>query len=592
MDTYIHLKDDLEAQERGKAYFVAQAKQLWGDTFDFTPTRYLGAIVPTTVRCREHGDFTTRPSYILSGNGCPACGQEKVRAAGVRRRKPIPQLIEESQQVHGGTYDYSLITEYTSNKAKLPIRCPKHGVFMQSANSHLGGRGCPECSNDLKRTRNRAISEEVLRALPARLDPVNPRWTYDYSSYKGMAKRIRAMCSAHGPFSAAPNNIMHQRGCRGCGEEKHRAALALRRLTPDAMRQRVVTLFSGDLEVLDMRSVSRSDPTPVLVRCVQHGGEYSTTAEYLMSGCSPCPSCGRTRSRAEDAIFRMVSAFTPTVQRDRTLLRPKELDIYMPEKRLAVEYCGVYWHSAGDVEAEARMRDQHAYKWRACVEKGVHLMTIYETEWMERPRAVKRIIRAAAGRLRGRVYARKCELRRVGAAEARGFFESYHIQGGTGSGEHYGLYWNNKLVACMRFTFGGNDRGRNAREWTLSRYATRVTVSGGASRLFNKFLADHAPKRVKSFSDNRYFTGRMYEALGFVLEAELDPDYQVWSPKGGMRPKSHYQRRNIPARLQEHGIDEDYDPTSDSRSERDMTYLMGARRIYDCGKKRWVYTAP
>jgi hypothetical protein len=102
-------------------------------------------------------------------------------------------------------------------------------------------------------------------------------------------------------------------------------------------------------------------------------------------------------------------------------------------------------------------------------------------------------------------------------------------------------------------------------------------------------LQDVNPTEVKSFSDNRYFDGGMYERLGFKLEADLPADYQVWSQKIGLWPKSHYQRRNIPKRLIEHGIEEAYDPESDPRSEADMTYMMGARRIFDCGKKRWVY---
>ena len=81
----------------------------------------------------------------------------------------------------------------------------------------------------------------------------------------------------------------------------------------------------------------------------------------------------------------------------------------------------------------------------------------------------------------------------------------------------------------------------------------------------------------------------MYEKLGFKLEEEIPADYQVWSQKTGLWPKSHYQRKNIQKRLIEHGSTDFFDADTDPRSEAEMTYLMGARRIYDCGKKRWVY---
>lgn len=142
----------------------------------------------------------------------------------------------------------------------------------------------------------------------------------------------------------------------------------------------------------------------------------------------------------------------------------------------------------------------------------------------------------------------------------------------------------------MRFALGANDRGNNAnRVWTLARYATRVNILGGASKLFKAFVKDEQPELIKSFSDNRYFSGGMYEQLGFTMELESQPDYQVWSQKLGLKPKTYYQRRTLQKRLNDHNINETYDSETDSRTEKEMTYIMGAGRIYDCGKKRWVW---
>jgi hypothetical protein len=81
----------------------------------------------------------------------------------------------------------------------------------------------------------------------------------------------------------------------------------------------------------------------------------------------------------------------------------------------------------------------------------------------------------------------------------------------------------------------------------------------------------------------------MYEHLGFVLEEETGPDYQVYHPKTGLLPKTAWQRKNIPARIRDTERPETFDPVRDSRSGRDMTYLLGAMRLFDCGKKRWVW---
>jgi len=312
-----------------------------------------------------------------------------------------------------------------------------------------------------------------------------------------------------------------------------------------------------------------------------------------LSGKEGCTKCNHMKSAPEDALAAYLAKFTTVVRRDRTLIAPREVDIYLPEHDLAVEFCGMYWHSHPDMEDERKNRRRHEEKYRACAEKGVRLITLYETEWTERPETVKRMLRHAVGAGRGRLMARKCDLRKVDTTEAKRFYERYHPQGGAGGGEHYGLYHGDKLVACMRFTYGANDRGHGAksRQWTLGRYATRLPVAGAAGRLFKAFVREHNPQSVKSFSDNRWFGGGMYAQLGFALEAEVAPDYQVWSVRAGLRPKSHYQRRHIPNRMRDHGMEGVFDPATDPRTEAEMTYAMGARRIFDCGKKRWVWTA-
>lgn len=335
-----------------------------------------------------------------------------------------------------------------------------------------------------------------------------------------------------------------------------------------------------------------SKNAPAMFRCTIHGVDVEARPGNVCLGANPCIKCNHMKSASEDALHRYLSTFTQAVQRDRAVIAPKELDIYLPEHKLAIEYCGMYWHSAMCVEDEPEMRKKHQHKYDMAAAQGVRVITMYESEWQERPQALRRLLRNAIGKGRGRLMARKCDLRKVSQQEATAFFERYHPQGGTGYGEHYALVHNNKIVACMRFTKGINDRGNARRRiWTLARYATRITIAGGASRLFKAFVREFAPTEVKSFSDNRYFDGGMYRALGFELDAQLPPDYQVWSPKIGLKPKPHYQRRALPARQRDHGVRADFDPTTDARTEAQMTYAMGCGRIYDCGKKRWVWKA-
>lgn len=508
-----------------------------------------------------------------------------------------PHLAALSQDLHE-LYDFSEALYLGALTRVQNIRCKEHGVFSQYTGALRKGIGCPHCGNAARGvSKSKSAGNFFLRAAATHLG----FYTYPPQVFQGMRAHIKATCPAHGDFELqALKHLYAKQGCPECGALKRGIRLTDANVGAMAARtsiaknrplffQRSVEMHKGfyDYSQSDYQGARKK----LDILCPKHG-VFSQLAGSHMRGVG-CMKCSNTKSKEEDRIFQLMTIYTPTLQRDRTLIKPKELDIYMPERQLAIEYCGMYWHSHFTAEDEKRDKKKHMAKYLACKEAGVRLLTIYESEWLEHEYALRRLLRNAAGKSRGKLMARKCELRKVEAPEARAFYNKYHPQGGAGAGEHYALFWKGKIVACMRFVLGANDRGTGAakRTWTLGRYATRITVAGAASRLFKAFLTEFTPAEVKSFSDNRYFDGGMYTQLGFTLEADVIPDYQVWSPKIGVRPKSHYQRRVLLKRLLEHGIEDSFDPETDPRTEQDMTFLMGAGRIYDCGKKRWVWTA-
>jgi len=485
-------------------------------------------------------------------------------------------------QTYKGPFDLSR-SVYRGMNHPTEFKCPTHGWHMMAAKYIMQGRGCVHCYREGLSRKPRLTQNKVLLRFK---ETHGSKYDYSRVKYGGQQKEVEIICPRHGSFFQKPEYHWTGSGCPSCYHEDVRGAS--QRLTTTEFIERA----KSALPMFDFaNSEYVNSNVPVAVRCGEHDVVFHANPRGIMAGENPCPRCNHMKSKPEQEIADFLSLFTPVVQRDRSIIAPKELDIYLPEHNLAIEYCGMYWHTHKTWEDERKNRRRHAEKHRLCAAKGIRLITIYETEWLERPQTIRRLLRAATGNLRGKLMARKCDLQKVSHADAKVFYDKYHPQGGSGYGEHYGLYWKGALVACMRFTLGGNDRGRAAkdRQWTLSRYATRLSIAGAASRLFKAFVKEHQPESVKSFSDNRLFSGNMYEQLGFDLAETVGPDYQVWSPKIGLRPKPHYQRRNIQARLKDHGLSEAFDPSADPRTETEMTYLMGAGRIYDCGKKRWQW---
>ena len=484
---------------------------------------------------------------------------------------------------YNGSYDFSS-SVYAGMNKKVSFVCPAHGTVQADAKNLINGKKCQQCAFADRIGRNRITKNKTLQRF---IQQHGDRYDYSLVQYNGQQSPVTIICKRHGKFEQKPEYHWSGSGCPQCYAADIRGQS--QKDTLESFTSKLHNVF-GDLFDTS-EAVYVNSQTSINVRCIKHNTVCNTRPNTLLMGCNPCSKCNHMKSAQEDEVAKFVSIFAKTVRRDRSLISPKELDIVLPVRKLAIEYSGMYWHSHGSIEEELKNKDTHHQKYKACEANGIRLITIYESEWTSNSKVIKRLLRNAMGKSKGKLMARKCQMQRVTHKDAVEFYTKYHPQGGNGAGEHYGLYWKGTLVACMRFTFGINDRGKGSqgRVWTLSRYASRITISGGASKLFKAFIDEYNPAEVKSFSDNRYFSGAMYTQLGFVMEEEVKPDYQIWSMKKGLAPKSNYQRRNIPVRLKEHGSNDEYDPKTDTRTEREMTYSMGARRIYDCGKKRWVW---
>lgn len=64
------------------------------------------------------------------------------------------------------------------------------------------------------------------------------------------------------------------------------------------------------------------------------------------------------------------------ISRDRKLIYPLELDIVIPEKKLAIEFNGNYWHNSN-----RHNKKYHLNKTLECEKNGYRLIHIWEYEW-------------------------------------------------------------------------------------------------------------------------------------------------------------------------------------------------------------------
>ena len=82
------------------------------------------------------------------------------------------------------------------------------------------------------------------------------------------------------------------------------------------------------------------------------------------------------KSKAEQYIIDNLNYTGTIIQNDRTILRPKEIDIYIPDLKIGIEYNGLYWHSIEN----GTDKYSHRNKSLACRKLGIRLIHIFEFE--------------------------------------------------------------------------------------------------------------------------------------------------------------------------------------------------------------------
>ena len=283
------------------------------------------------------------------------------------------------------------------------------------------------------------------------------------------------------------------------------------------------------------------------------------------TGCRYCANNGTSRAEQELAEF-VRSLGVRITTHNRKIAPGYEFDIAVPEKKIAIEYNGLYWHSE-----KHKPRNYHRDKMQAAQEAGWGVVYVWEDDPMP-------VIRSMLARKLGvstepRYNARSLQKGDVGRVEAREFLNANHVQGYSPGSVRLGLWEDNTLVALMLF------RSRGEGVWELSRYATAGIVRGGFTRLLTTFVNEHRPTQVVSFSDNTVSDGGVYEQAGFTRDGEIAPDYSYLV--GGRRVhKFNY-------RLNRFRTDPDlkFEP---GLTEKELADLNGLPRIYDAGKVRWV----
>lgn len=202
-----------------------------------------------------------------------------------------------------------------------------------------------------------------------------------------------------------------------------------------------------------------------------------------------------------------------TIRHDRKILKGQELDIFIPEKNVAIEFDNDYSHNN-----ELLDKHYHFNKSYLCEKQNIRLIHIYEYQWQDpiKQNILKSIIKNSLGVNDNILYARKCEIKELSKKDVFEFSNLNSLHGHRNASIYLGLFYNNELVQIMTFgkAFFSKD---NSIDYECIRSITKIntTVIGGMNKLFKYFINKWNPNKILYYVDYNTHIGNSMNKLEF-----------------------------------------------------------------------------
>ena len=264
-------------------------------------------------------------------------------------------------------------------------------------------------------------------------------------------------------------------------------------------------------------------------KCIKHDFTFETKLEYIFreNDKRQCFLCKTEYSFSEKELAIFVeSVCSGVVENTRSIISPKELDIYIPDKNFAIEFNGLYWHSEMH-----KSKEYHYEKFKLCEEKGIKLIQFFEDEWRDKKEICKSIIKQNLGKTEKKYSARSLivddENKQLGLGE---FLDNNHLQGKCRSTKNFSLRHSetNEILFCitLRKPFTKNKEG----VIEIARVCSKIgcVVRGGFSKLMKRaviWAKENGYRKILTYSDCRYSLGDSYKKYGFEYVGHSNVGY-------------------------------------------------------------------
>jgi hypothetical protein len=304
-------------------------------------------------------------------------------------------------------------------------------------------------------------------------------------------------------------------------------------------------------------------------RCIKHDVQFELQLRALNrlghEWCYKCRDYGSSKEEAQLTDYIRSIYNENIVEKKRNIIKPYELDVFIPQKHIAFEYNGLHWHCE-----KYREKDYHFLKFQRCLQENIQLIQLFSDEWLNKQDVCKSLIKAKLGLLPN-IHARKLTVNENPDKElVSEFLDKTHLAGNTKFIKAFTL--ENQGTIKMALTLRKPFTKRKEAVLEIARMASdlNIVVSGGFDKLMyyaKKWAAENSHTELLTYSDCRYSIGNVYKRYGFCFAGHTGVGYSYTDNH------NRFNRLKFRAR--------------GGLSETQIAQVNSVRKIYDAGHYRW-----
>ena len=295
-------------------------------------------------------------------------------------------------------------------------------------------------------------------------------------------------------------------------------------------------------------------------QCIEHN-EYIIKKKlfhdrvFLSKNQNPCIVCNPVNqntsikeSEVREYVEKELNLNTIKLRKNR-----QEIDIYIPEFKLGIEFNGLYWHS--DIY---KNKNYHYDKTKFYEINNIKLLHVFEDDWIRKKDIVKDMIKRNLKQSEINIDINLCIIKEIDEKEALNFHDHNNIMNINKSKINIGICFNNEIVSLLSFNKHHNQKF-NIVAFTQK---NNINVQDDYRSIIDYFVKTYNPKVIIHNVDNAYENKDFANFYGFSNIKQIKPQYK-------------YCEKGTIMRLEKspnHKINKEY------------------YKIYDCGKTQYILT--